>query len=301
LLVSLRRIERRRVPTDRWFRTTAKLNSLFRAMSHYIDDRVELHPSINDVVNETSVPVWVRMEKYKAMETPSHPDGLIWGPVIKIGTFNSPDVAMFGYHNACGLFRDYTFDPNASDRDDGGWIYHPYEMAGFMAGEDVSVYECDKCGKHNYRDDFGQRFHNSACLMDGSLVCRDCEWTGMIMHEEVTDRARKCRELAKYVGAECARSLERGFEDFARRESGNGTPLQTRVWLDSKWSFTWSTRALVDGVWKPYIHGGLIMHGPTPTQQDDGTYLFETYDYGLKAVRSATTEEIDHIRWSTHT
>ena len=72
--MSLRKIERRRAPTDRWFRTTAKLNSLLRAMSHYDDEAFEsTSKRINDLINDTTVPVWVRMEKYKAMETKAHP------------------------------------------------------------------------------------------------------------------------------------------------------------------------------------------------------------------------------------
>ena len=47
---------------------------LFRAMSHYNDDALEALPKrINDVINETTVPIWVRMEKYKAAETKAHP------------------------------------------------------------------------------------------------------------------------------------------------------------------------------------------------------------------------------------
>ena len=100
--MGLKRIERRRCPHDRWFKTEAKLNSLLRAMANYDDDKYTWPASFN----ETTVPIWVRMERYEAQKTLRRPDGMTWGPVIKIGSQNSPEVPMFGYHHNCGLFYD---------------------------------------------------------------------------------------------------------------------------------------------------------------------------------------------------
>ncbi len=296
--MSLVKIARRRVPLDgTWFRTKARLQSIMRAASRYDDEM--WWPKF---VEDTIVPVWVRMEKYKAMETREHPDGMIHGPVVKVGLEDSPELLLHGNHHAAGLYADHTLDGLDAGTPGERWIYTVLDGDyATSPGDEVSMYLCDKCGHGLFRDDFGKRFNNSACLKDGELVCRECEWTGMVIDAEVTQLAEKCRALAAYVGGDCNRSLERGFEDFARKESGNGSPLQTRVFRDSDWSFFWSTKYLRDNEWKPYIHGGLIMHGPTPKPQDDGTYLFEQYDYGLKAVRPATTEEIDHIHWSIHT
>ena len=296
--MALRKVTRRRAPLDgTWFRTSARLQSIMRAAARY-DDEMNW-PSF---VEDTMVPVWVRMEKYKAAETREHPDGMIHGPVVKVGLLDSPELALHGNHHAAGLYADYTLDSLDAGVTGERWIYTVLDGDyATSPGEEVSLYLCDKCGHGLFRDDFGRRHSHSACLKDGELVCRECDWHGIILTDEVYQRAEKCRNLADYVGADCRRSLERGFEDFARKESGNGTPLQTRVFLDGEWSFFWSTRGLRESEWKPYMHGGLIMHGPTPKPQDDGTYLFETYDYGLKAVRPATTAEIDYIHWSIHT
>ena len=220
--MSLRKIERRRVPTDRWFRTTAKLNSIIRAMSHYDEDAFESMPKrICDVINETSVPIWVRMEKYKAMETKAHPDGMIWGPVITIGTMNSPDVQMFGYHHNCGLFRDGTLDGHSSDeREDGGWIYYPYEEQ-CVPYEDVSVYECDICHEHCYRDDFGIRWNKSATIFDGGLVCRDCEVHGLIAPAD--DPRRRWTGLTSWPASSAAMLFARtsvAWQMFAGEDVG---------------------------------------------------------------------------------
>lgn len=294
--MSLKRIERRRCPHDRWFRTEANLSSIMRAMSNYDDDMTWPKP-----INETTVPIWVRMERYEAQKTKRRPDGMTWGPAIKIGSQNSPEVVMHGYHHSCGLFYDYHIDGyDASE--DGKWLYYPLTSDCPGWGEDVSVYHCDKCGNHLYRDDFGLREDNlSACLMDGGLVCRLCEWHGMIAASEVQKRMGLCRLLATYVGKDCTRSLNRGFEMFARKVSPGGKPLQTRVWLDCKWSFSWSTLAFDEGEWKRYMHGGLILHGPTPTKNDDNTYSFETWDYGEKKTRPATAAEVAAMCWSIHT
>ena len=182
-----------------------------------------------------------------------------------------------------------------------GGSTHPYEEQ-CVPYDDVSVYECDKCGKHNYRDDFGRAVPQLR-MPDGRRhrVSR----LRVDRHDHRTTRLPSGRPSAASSATtsaqECRRSLDRGFEDFARKESGGRYAAANPSVSDGEWSFFWSTRDRKDGEWKPYIHGGLIMHGPTPLPQPDGSYVFETYDYGLKAVRPATTEEIDHLRWSVHT
>jgi hypothetical protein len=294
--MSLRRIERRRCPHDRWFRTEANLNSILRSMTHHDDEEARWPKSLC----ETTVPIWVRMERYKAQETKRRPDGMTWGPVIKIGTLNSPEVPMFGYHHSCGLSYDYRLD-GIDASEDGKWLYHPPEGEDGW-GEDVSVYECSKCHEHLYRDDFGLREDkHSACLKDGEVVCRACDWHGMIAPAEVRARIDTCRRLADHVGPECLRKFDRDIEIMARKVSGGGRPLQTRLWLDGDWSFTWSTLAYDEGEWKRYMHGGLIMHGPRPLLNGDLTYSFEQYDYGDKEWRNATVEEVSRLEWCIHT
>jgi hypothetical protein len=102
--MALKKMTRRRAPLDgSWFRTTARLQSIMRAACSY-DDEMRW-PSF---VEDTIVPVWVRMEKYKAQETRQHPDGMIYGPVIKVGGFESPEIELFGSHHSAGLEYDST-------------------------------------------------------------------------------------------------------------------------------------------------------------------------------------------------
>jgi hypothetical protein len=63
----------------------------------------------------------------------------------------------------------------------------------------------------------------------------------------------------------------------------------------------WSERVLIDDGWKQSLVGGLIQHGPTPHLGNDGPFTFTTWDYGLKAERPATEDEIKHIEWGLHT
>ena len=49
------------------------------------------------------------------------------------------------------------------------------------------------------------------------------------------------------------------------------------------------------------MHGGLIMHGPTPAKTDGGDWSFSTWDYGKSCVRAATPAEVANIEWSVHT
>ena len=38
------------------------------------------------------------------------PDGMRWGPVVRVGTVESPEIEMCGEHHACGLTTDYGLD-----------------------------------------------------------------------------------------------------------------------------------------------------------------------------------------------
>ena len=160
----------------------------------------------------------------------------------------------------------------------------------------MSVYQCDKCSEHLYRDDFGVRHDRSACLMDGGIVCRACDWHGMIATVRGAGSDGEVPSTSPaYVGQKARSSLERGFEMFERKSAPAATsPLQTRVWLDGDWSFSWSTLVKDDGEWKRYMHGGLIMHGPTPSKTENGDWSFSTWDYGPSVlVRQHRT------RWRT--
>ena len=295
----LRKVTRRRAPLDgTWFRTKARLQSIMRAVSNYDDDI-----SWSRFLEDTTVPIWVRMEKYKAAETREHPDGMIYGPVIKVGEFESPEITMFGHHHAAGLYNDYTLDGHDAGTRDDRWIYTVLDGDyATSPGEEVSLYLCDKCGHGLFRDDFGLRHDRSACLMDGGIVCRDCDWHGIVTPAETGERLDRCRKLADFVGAECRAGFDNRIAWLSHKTRGNGNPIQTRVWLDHhKWSFFWSESVFVDGEWKSGMCGGLIQHGPAPTLNDDGSFTFTTWDYGLKAERPATEAEIRGIEWGIHT
>jgi hypothetical protein len=295
--MALKKLTRRRCPLDgSWFRTTARLQSIMRAAAHYDDEMV--WPKF---VEDTIVPVWVRMEKYKAQETREHPDGMVYGPVIRVGTFESPELVMHGYHHAAGLYYDTRLDGLSAGVHEDKWIYDVIEGDAESPGEDVGVYRCDQCGEGLYRDDLGLRDNYSACLMDGELVCRDCDWTGLVATQEVRDRIERCLKLAHVIGPECRRDFESRLAHLSLKQSWGDRPTQTRLFNDCKWSFFFSERIKVDGEWKRGLCGGLIQHGPAPTLGDDGTWRFETYDYKEKRSRLATPEEIRSIRWSTHT
>src|SRR5260221_4595009 len=117
--MALTKILRHRAPLDgSWFQTTANLNSILRAACLYDDDM-----TWPEMVDGVRVPVFVRMERYLAQVTPRRPDGMTFGPVIRVGTMDSPDTEMFGHHHACGLFNDNHLDRD--DRDD-KWLYSPH-------------------------------------------------------------------------------------------------------------------------------------------------------------------------------
>ena len=224
--MALTRILRHRAPLDgSWFPTTASLNSLLRAVCLYDDDM-----TWPKMVDDVRVPVFVRMETYLAQVTPRRPDGMMFGPVVRIGTMDSPDAAMFGHHHACGLFNDYQLD---RDDPDNKWLYTPHGGNTSPPGEDVSVYRCDLCNNHLYRDDPGRRHDRSACLFDGALVCRDCEVTGLAYDQEVDDRLIRCRTLADFLGTECRRLFDRRIERLSGGFSFSN-PSQTRLFNDGE-------------------------------------------------------------------
>jgi hypothetical protein len=293
--MALRHIPRHRMPVDgTWVRTEARLDGIIRCEAGYDDS---LPP---ESIRDSWVPIWVRMELYKAQETPKHPDGMIYGPVIKLGSLQSPEIPLFGHHCSAGLSRDGDLDGwDATD----SWLYHP--LAGFYRdepppGEDVSQYECDRCQQWLYRDDTGRRHAKSACISDGGLVCRDCEVTGMVYAADVEERLAKCRALADFLGEDCRGQFERQIEHLGHATCF-GHPAQTRVYLDSHWSFYWICHAFTPTGKRQAMNGGLILHGPCPRLEDDGSYRFTTWDYSLKCEREATTEEVSHLRWGIHT
>lgn len=290
--MALKHVKRSRVPLDgRWFRTTAGLQSILRDAARYDDEM-----SWPACVSETWVPVWVSMaECHDAQQTPQNPTGLIFRPTVRIGEFCSPEVKLsYGY--SAGLTRDANLDGWDTDQK---WIYRVFEGDAPL-GQDASIYVCDRCNEHLYRDDLGARFSHSACLYDGALVCRDCEYRGLIVPGDSAERLSRARRLADFVGGECREHFERQIGHLSRDESW-GHPAQTRLMLDGEWSFFWAERFLVDGQWKQGLVGGLIQHGPTPRLGNDGAFTFTTWDYEIKAVRAATEAEIRGIRWGIHT
>jgi hypothetical protein len=112
-------------------------------------------------VNEITVPVYIRMATYKAGESKLVPDGMRCGPVVRIGTFDSPEIEMFGYHHCAGHTTDSDLDGwDASDQQK--WLYTPLAGTIDPHTEDAGIYFCDICKNHCYRDDFGLRWNTSA-------------------------------------------------------------------------------------------------------------------------------------------
>jgi hypothetical protein len=247
-------------------------------------------------VEDTMVPVWARMESHQGEKTPTNADGTYYHAVAKVGSLEfSPEVKLCSPYSA-GLLKDSTLDGWDNENK---WIYRVFESDP-MLGEDASVYACDQCGHHLYRDDLGLRHSHSACLFDGGLVCRDCEYLGAIIPAEVLVRLNLCRTLADSISIECRQQFEGQVATLSRVESW-GKPAQTRWFLDPhKWSFFWSERVLTDDGWKPSLHGGLIQHGPRPVLSD-GAFAFTTWDYSQQRERRATDDEIKGICWGIHT
>ena len=291
--MALTKIRRHRVPNDGTvIRTTASLNSIMRAVSRYDDDM-----EWPKFCNETSVPVYVRMELYKAQETRQRPDGMIYGPVVRVGAMDSPEVPMFGHHHAAGLFNDYNLDGHdTTDK----WLYRPLDDDANSHGEDVSVYRCDLCNNDLYRDELGLRHDRSACIFRGGLVCRDCEVTGLVFDRETREQIVRCRKLADHLGPDCRKRFENHLEQLGLGFSFRW-PAQTRLFREDTWSFFWRTVCFTDAGKKEGMHGGLIQHGPHPTLNDDGSFTFTTWDYGLKKEREATAEEVAGVHWGIHT
>jgi hypothetical protein len=294
--MALTKTHRRRAPLDgTWFQTTANLNSVLRAQSHYNDDMT--WPSLAD---QCQVPAWLSMRLYKAQETRKNPSGMIYGPVMKLGTLESVEVEMFGYHHNAGLFYDYTLDMGNDDRPD-RWMYRPYGYGhATPPGEDVSIYYCDKCRNGLYRDEMGRRHSNSACIFGGALVCRDCDVTGLVYDAETEAQLLRARRLADHVGPDCRKHLDRLIGESLAGGFCFGTPCQTRLYREDKFSFNWGTVRFTKEGKQRGMHGGLIQHGPHPIEGEDG-FTFRTYDYGLQAERDATEEEVRGIHWSIHT
>ena len=262
--MALTKVTRHRCPLDgSWFKTTANLNSIMRAECLY-DNRMDW-PKFTE---ETRVPVYVRMEKYKAQKTRQRPDGMMYGPVIRVGTMDSPEVVMHGHHHAAGLTYDYKID--LGDPDD-KWMYFPGKsFSRAHPGEDVSYYRCDKCNENLYRDDKGDRSTWSACLQDGSLVCRDCEYVGLVADGETKDQMSRCRGLANFLGAEHLAKFERNIECLSRGFSF-GRPCQTRLYKEDDFSFGWVNMIFTDTGKKRGMNGGLIKHGPRPRRTATAT------------------------------
>jgi hypothetical protein len=296
--VSLVKLSKKRCPLDenRVFVSMGNLNSLLRVMSHYSDECV--WPSD---VNKIDVPVFVRMVRYKAGESRLVPDGMRWGPMVRVGSVESHEINMCGYHYAAGIATDMGLD-GCDAGDNHKWLFDAVDHPFNTLCEDAGIYRCDICNEHVYRDDFGLRFNRSATIFDGSLVCRDCEVHGLIAPRETREQMDRAHKLASFIGGDALASYLRGMEQYQQKTTGGGRPCQTRLYKEDMYSFGWSTLVQNDeGVWHRWIHGGFIKHGPNAEPAEGGDYNFTTWDYGQKCVRSATTEEINHIHWSSHT
>lgn len=299
--MGLKKHVRHRVPTDgTWFRTEANLGGLLmsaaRNQGYAFWDRYKSP----DVADSTWVPIWVRMELYEAQHTKKRPDGMVYGAVVRIGNIQSPEIEMHGSNYAAGLSKDATLDGWDNDE---MWHYIPsgYAPSDTPPGEETSFYECLACKQSLYRDNLGDRSHNSACLFGGTLVCRDCEVTGLVADGETKDQMSRARKLANHIGPECLKRLERDF-DLLNQGFSWGHPAQARLFREDKFSFCWSTTIFEeDGAKRRGMNGGLIKHGPHVTEDGNGGYTFRTWDYSANAERDATPEEVAGIHWSIHT
>jgi hypothetical protein len=290
--MALEHVKRSRVPLDgRWFRTTAGLQSIMRAAARYDDEM-----NWPGFVENTRVPIWVRMVPHQGQPTPTNPEAIYHHPIVKVGEFQGSTEVELDSGYSAGLTRDSNLDGWDNDHK---WIYRVFEGDAPL-GEDASIYVCDQCNESLYRDDDGVRHSHSACLHDGSLVCRDCDCLGLIVPGDSVARLARVRKLADFIGPKCRDHFERQLGVLGRTESW-GHPSQTRLMLDCKWSFFWSERLKVDGKWKRGMHGGLIQHGPSPHMDDDGNFTFTAWDYQANQQRPATEAEINNISWSLHT
>jgi hypothetical protein len=296
--MSIRKFERRYCPTDSTpFKTLANLGFVLQEASRLDDDY-----RVPNVVGSTWVPIIVRMAEYKAMETRENPTGMMFGPVVKIGDECSPEITMFGRAYSAGLTIDRTIGAGVDSwKNPDRWIYTVLPGDTDAPGEDASYYVCDKCQKQLYLDEAGRRNNNSACLVDGELACRDCDFVGLVYDHEGAEQINRAFKLAAFIGVPCRQRLERHLESLKQGFS-YGRPCQTRLYREDKFSFGWGTRVFCeDGTTRQGMNGGLIQHGPHCMIGDDGSYSFSVYDYSLKAERAATTDEIGNISWSIHT
>ena len=260
---------------------------------------------MNSVSTRSTVPIWVRMEKYKAGERQRLvPDGMRWGPVVRIGTYEFARVQMFGYHNACGLrptTRSTGIDAGRRAVD-GGRDLSPVRRAvcAVRRRERVLSATSAMSTATATTSAFGGTGRQPSC--DGGLVCRDCEVCGLIAAADARTNMDRAHKLASFIGGDALSSYERGMAHFAEKTTGGGRPCQTRLYPEDKYSFGWSALVMDDdGKWKRWIHGGFIKHGPNAEPAEGGGYDFTTWDYGKKCVRAATPEEISHTTWNTHT
>jgi hypothetical protein len=296
--VALRKVTRFRAPIDgSWFRTQARLNGILRATTGY--DDINVYPSW---VDKTTVPIWVSMRPYKAQETRKNPSGMMFGPVVKVGATDAPEVEMFGHHWAAGLSYDDVLRGDWGGESLDRWIYHPDPSGNPLdaRGEDASFYVCDKCEQTLYRDERGERSHNSATIFNGSLVCRDCDVTGLVMDADAEKQLMRCYALANHVGEGLPDRLARMVDRLAGGFSF-GSPCQTRLFKSDDYSFNWSTTVFTEEGKRRGMNGGLIQFGPHPKETGVDGYTFRQWDYSLKAERDATPEEVANISWSIHT
>lgn len=211
----------------------------------------------------------------------------------------SPEISLFGSHWNAGLSRDATMDGWDNDEK---WLYIPHGYGtDTPPGEEASFYTCDKCEKSSYRDDAGRRTHNSACMFEGALVCRDCEVTGLVYDHETEAQIERCYALANHLGPKHVSMFERQIESLSRGFSF-GRPSQTRLFRCDSYSFNWGCTVFgEDGKKHRGMNGGLIQFGPHPTETGVDGYTFRTWDHKLSAERDATPEEVASISWSIHT
>ena len=297
-------IRRREAPLDgSWFRTTGRLNSILRAAVLYDDDKSQWPSWVNDTV----VPLFVRMALYKAQKTKLHPDGMIYGPIVRVGSMASPEVKLCGFHHAAGLIKDYNlYEFGSADCPaEEPWLYTVRDEDTEAPGKNADCYICSECGEWLYRDEQGRRQGRSATLYDGALVCRSCDVHGLVLDGPAQDQLDRCRRLSDYLAKnydyDPVRSLERQIVFHSNKTSWGDKPCQVRAWKCDTFSFDWSEFTFTPEGKKRGLVGGLIQHGPTPKEQPDGSWTFKTWDYQKNEPRAATPEEICHICWSNHT
>ncbi len=175
-----------------------------------------------------------------------------------------------------------------------GFLYKPAsDNPEQCPGPDYSVYQCDKCRNYTLP------WSNDA----GDLVCPNCDpLTGIYCDAETADQIERARALASFVGLDARRHLDQIFTWMASDNADEGcNPRRLRLYREDSFSFGFVLQYFVEGQWKNGMNGGIICHGPHAEITPEGDYLFRTWDYGQKCERFATTEEINHISWSTHT